>query len=687
MTTYYSTGTASVSNGGTTVTGSGTAWASVVQAGDLFLVPAQGLVAMITAVASNTSITIDAWPGTTISGAAYKIVFASDAIRQSERARRYAEIASQIANTGIGIDAFGDFTDRATYNAEATGFAFLSFDGDGASITDPVIFLKNSSTSADWSAAVEVSGPPGATGDTGLIGVWKGPWLTATAYAVGDAVSQAGSSYICLEAHTSGTFSTDLAASKWEIVAQKGDTGATGAAGTNGTNGTNGVDGTGLFSRVRAAAASNITIATALNNGDTIDGVTLATNDLVLVAGQTAPAENGVYVVGASPARDSSFDTYDEHPGVYISVMEGTTYADTLWRCTSNKGGTLDTTAITWSQFTGGTSVPFTAASSSGPAQLDLAEDTDNGSNKVALKAPSALTADRDFILPDASVTLTSYIATLLNSTTAAGSQVAIGVREVLTANRTYYVRTDGSDSNNGLADTSGGAFLTIQKAVNVARALDLSIYTVTISIGSGTFAENVTINSFVGGSGTQCIIQGAGRTSTTIGSGSGTAITVSGSAVVSMGGFTVATGASIGINADNNAVVTLASSLGSIGFPACSSRTLNCAAFSRLAIRTDLYIGGNTPRVINAQYRAFVELNGTTIYTTTAITVTEFCQAHQMSSVVRTGTATFDVTAGAVTGKRHTFIGLSLLDTAGTGATFFPGSTAGTEASGSQQI
>lgn len=54
---------------------------------------------------------------------------------------------------------------------------------------------------------------------------WEGAWLTATAYAVNDLVRENGNVYICLEAHTSGTFSTDLAAAKWELFASKGDSG------------------------------------------------------------------------------------------------------------------------------------------------------------------------------------------------------------------------------------------------------------------------------------------------------------------------------------------------------------------------------------------------------------------------------------------------------------------------------
>lgn len=61
--------------------------------------------------------------------------------------------------------------------------------------------------------------------------------------------------------------------------------------------------------------------------------------------------------------------------------------------------------------------------------------------------------------------------------------------REVLTANRTYYVATTGNDSNSGL--TAGSPFLTIQKAINVVAALDVSIYDITIQIADGTYSAN----------------------------------------------------------------------------------------------------------------------------------------------------------------------------------------------------
>lgn len=57
-----------------------------------------------------------------------------------------------------------------------------------------------------------------------LIGGWtpKGAWTTATAYAVKDMADDGGNTYVCIVAHTSGTFATDLAAGKWALLSAHG---------------------------------------------------------------------------------------------------------------------------------------------------------------------------------------------------------------------------------------------------------------------------------------------------------------------------------------------------------------------------------------------------------------------------------------------------------------------------------
>lgn len=53
-----------------------------------------------------------------------------------------------------------------------------------------------------------------------ILGDWnpRGSWVTATAYAARDIVRDSNKVYVCLVAHTSGTFATDLAAEKWMLI-------------------------------------------------------------------------------------------------------------------------------------------------------------------------------------------------------------------------------------------------------------------------------------------------------------------------------------------------------------------------------------------------------------------------------------------------------------------------------------
>lgn len=69
-------------------------------------------------------------------------------------------------------------------------------------------------------------------------------------------------------------------------------------------------------------------------------------------------------------------------------------------------------------------------------------------------------------------------------------------MREVLTTDRTYYVRTDGNNSNDGLTNTSGGAKLTIQGAWNAAIDIDCNNHNVTIQVADGTYTTPTIIGS-----------------------------------------------------------------------------------------------------------------------------------------------------------------------------------------------
>lgn len=101
---------------------------------------------------------------------------------------------------------------------------------------------------------------------------------------------------------------------------------------------------------VKAASTANLT----LSGTQTVDGVALVANDRCLVKDQAAPATNGIYSVQAGAwTRVTDMDAWTEVPSAYVWVEQGTTQADTGWTSTADAGGTLNTTAITWVQFSG----------------------------------------------------------------------------------------------------------------------------------------------------------------------------------------------------------------------------------------------------------------------------------------------------------------------------------------------
>jgi hypothetical protein len=100
---------------------------------------------------------------------------------------------------------------------------------------------------------------------------------------------------------------------------------------------------------VRVVRGTNVSLTSALRNGDVIDGVTVATGDRVGLIGQTEPAENGIYLVitgsGLAP-RASDADTAEEIRGMQFYVNEGDGNGGKSFACTATGDIVLGTTAL-----------------------------------------------------------------------------------------------------------------------------------------------------------------------------------------------------------------------------------------------------------------------------------------------------------------------------------------------------
>ena len=172
----------------------------------------------------------------------------------------------------------------------------------------------------------------------------------------------------------------------------------------------------------QAATTANITISTALNNGDTLDGVTLSTNDRVLVKNQNTASENGIYKVGSSPARVDDLAAGADASGAFTFVESGTVNGDNAFVCSSDKGSAVvGTNNLTFVQF-------------SGAGQVIAGNGIDKSGNtlSVDLKSNGGLVIESTEIAVDlgaSSITGTLAVSDGgTGSTTASGSRTNLGL-------------------------------------------------------------------------------------------------------------------------------------------------------------------------------------------------------------------------------------------------------------------
>lgn len=105
---------------------------------------------------------------------------------------------------------------------------------------------------------------------------------------------------------------------------------------------------------VRVATTAAGTLASSFENGDTVDGVVLATGNRILIKNQLTASENGIYTVNASgaPTRATDLASGASAANTFVFVEEGTVNADTGWVCTDNVGSdVVGTNNLTFVQF------------------------------------------------------------------------------------------------------------------------------------------------------------------------------------------------------------------------------------------------------------------------------------------------------------------------------------------------
>ena len=153
------------------------------------------------------------------------------------------------------------------------------------------------------------------------------------------------------------------------------------------------VNGLDVKESVRLATTANLastynngagTLTASSNGALSIDGVTVSTNDRVLVKNQTDSKQNGIYVVtatgdGSNPfvlTRAGDADAASEITGgTFTFVEQGTANSENGFVFTHDGTPTLGTTAITVTQFSGAGQITAGAALTKSGNQLDVAVD------------------------------------------------------------------------------------------------------------------------------------------------------------------------------------------------------------------------------------------------------------------------------------------------------------------------
>ncbi|MGX1163739.1 hypothetical protein AB7M16_000005 [Bradyrhizobium sp. USDA 372] len=251
-------------------------------------------------------------------------------------------------------------------------------------------------------------------------------------------------------------------------------------------------------------------------------------------------------------------------------------------------------------------------------------------------------------------------------------------LRTLLTANRTYYVATTGSDSNDGL--TAATPFLTIQKALNVVYGtLDLGGQTVTIQLADGSYtqAAAIVINGAQVGAGTIRLI---GNTSTPanviVTCSNDNALIFNGPGAITIDGMEVRATSGYGLKAAQGWTMTLGAAM---RYGAVTYGQIYASTGARVTVNSPTIVG-SAGTFVRADYGGFAFLAGVPI---TLVGTPAFSNAFVAADAYGFVDIFSNTFTGTATGKRYTASHGGAINTNGGGVNYLPGNVAGDSATG----
>ena len=277
------------------------------------------------------------------------------------------------------------------------------------------------------------------------------------------------------------------------------------------------------------ATTGNIT----LSGLQTVDGVSLMEGFRVLVKDQALPQENGLWIASATDwLRAPDMYLWEQFVAAVVAIEEGTANGGTIWHSQAPITGTVGVTPNYWVTSSGGSIPPLSdlldvyiptpvngqhlsyngsvwiAANPASALHNDLGGLQGGGSNAFyhltqedysQLPVTSALAQSAYSLAQIGTNTGSAAYSLATSAYSLATSWTGTVVQQSLTGNRTYYVSTTGSNSNDGLS--VGTAFLTVQKAIDVVTSLLIPPgIQVTIKLSNGTYTGANVLRCLVGG-------------------------------------------------------------------------------------------------------------------------------------------------------------------------------------------